>query len=136
MRRRPPRSTRPDTLLPYTTHFLSQSDHQPKREHGIHQRFSELRALGIFMIDMDRRRVVGQRTEKHIVEVGYRLADFVDEFLPYCDLFEMQTCHLVIPPSLCSTCDSRGETARMSVLWTKVWLVWLDVGGWRFNKKQ
>src|SRR3546814_5693317 len=99
MRRRPPRSTRPDTLLPYTTHFLSQSDHQPKREHGIHQRFSELRALGIFMIAMDRRRVVAQRTEKHIVEVGYRLADFVDEFLPHTELLEMQTCPLVSPPS-------------------------------------
>src|SRR3546814_18517009 len=52
MIRRPPRCTRTDTLLPYTTLFRSRCDDCSFRE-GCHQTFGEVEGIGLFPFTAD-----------------------------------------------------------------------------------
>src|SRR3546814_1837747 len=75
MLRRPPRSTRTDTLFPYTTLFRSQQDQvvepgtMDRREGGIRQRRAE---IDVAYFGADRRRH-GHDLDPRLVEQGLRL---------------------------------------------------------------
>src|SRR3546814_9766494 len=49
MIRRPPRSTRTDTLFPYTTLFRSRADGQPRCKIGLYQGLADRRAAEFFL---------------------------------------------------------------------------------------
>ena len=54
---------------------------EPEGEDGIDQRLPEFGRLGVFVVDVDRRRIIGQRREQDVVHVGHRAPDLVDESL-------------------------------------------------------
>lgn len=70
------------------------ADDEAKREDRIHQRFAELRRLGVLMIDVDGCRVIGECREQDIVHVGHRPPDFMNKRLPDGKLFEIESSHL------------------------------------------
>src|SRR5271168_968701 len=74
-----------------------EADDEPQREDGIDQRTAELGGLGVFMIDVDRRRIVGQGGEQDVVHVRHRTADFVNEGLPDLELLKIFAGHTLFP---------------------------------------
>ena len=53
------------------------------------ERLSEFGRLGVFVIDVDRRWIVGQRREQDVVHIRYGATDFVDESLPDLEFLEV-----------------------------------------------
>ena len=50
---------------------------------------AELGGLGIFVVDVDRGRIVGQRREQDVVHIRHGAADFVNEGLADLELLEI-----------------------------------------------
>src|SRR5271155_5295296 len=74
-----------------------EADDEAQREYGIDQRAAELGGLGVFMIDVDRRRIVGQGGEQDVVHVRNRASDFMNEGLPDLELLEIFAGHRSTP---------------------------------------
>src|SRR3546814_8636794 len=70
MIRRPPRSTRTDTLFPYTTLFRSTTDQQPRRGATVHVTPPVVSGeFRIFEKPNHRRGAIGIRSEEHTSEL-------------------------------------------------------------------
>ena len=73
------------------------ADHEAQGQTTVNQGFAKLRCFAVFRIDMQRRRIMRQRTEPNIVGLNDCPANRVIERLTYSELLEIQTCHRVSP---------------------------------------
>ena len=78
---RPPPSPGCRRVVPSVVSCTDRPTTRPSVKIELIERPAELCRLGVFVIDVDRRRVVGQRREQDVVHVRYGAADLVHECL-------------------------------------------------------
>ena len=66
-----------------------EADDEPEGEDRIDERLPELGRLRVFVVDVDRRRIVGQRREQDVVHVRHGAPDLVNEGLADAELLEI-----------------------------------------------
>src|ERR1700687_2920297 len=85
------------------------TDNQTKGENRIHQRFAEFSRFGIFVIDVDSRRIIRQRRKQNVVHVGDRAPNLMDKRLPYRKLLKIESRHFWSSPR-----NPRNETTALN----------------------
>lgn len=69
------------------------TDHEGQGQAAVHQPLAEFRAFAEFLVDMQRLRVVRQRTEPDIVRLRDGATDGMVKGLTYRELFKIQSSH-------------------------------------------
>ena len=77
-----------------------------ERENGVDQRLAEFGLAGELMIEVQRLWIVGQRREHEVVHLGDGTGQRMFEHLSDFKLFEIQSCHVVLPGLLASPARS------------------------------
>ena len=69
-------------------------DHQSERKYAVDDALTELGlTAAVFLVQMQRRRVVGQRRKKHIIRLRDRSPDGMYKPLSDSEFFEIESCH-------------------------------------------
>ena len=76
------------------------ADHQAERQGAVHDPLPELGLrAAVLLVEMQRRGVVGQRGEEHVVGFGQGAPDGVPEHLPDLKLLEVESGHAFSSPA-------------------------------------